>query len=391
MKKSSLQKVQVEDLDSVENTEPEKVPVFLREKTFNSELSFLLNKISSNEKSPASADETRGNINADIQLKNTALHEIEKLIYELKHFEEAGADSAGFNPFNLDVDVYDDIDDLNDYITEGMRQAGAEKFLLLRFNLSDNSFRTDINLINESMTTDVFFGLKDEIIENLKTNTTGIIITPDSIKNDSFLYKKFRNAFNNPDEITSFYLVRINNICRKSCHDTFYEKKLADYSFLSPLLIVSLDKTKEYDPDSIFNTLLRFASIPLGIYMMNFAIKTAISGFNYRDTLLMIDLYTKISENMKMNTGIIRLSDYSLKENVFIYTFMLSKIRKKLKKNSLFIRINIDQAVFVCSDEELDEITNVTDRINEVNETITVETFDYRDYSHENHFTRLFL
>lgn len=392
IKKGSLVKVSVEDLDADIITESLEKPVFMREKTFNSELGFLLNTISNNEKTAASRSSGVNTVNTDYSLKNAALYEIEKMIYELKHFNHSGEGVSGLNPFNLDINVYDEIDDLNDYIAAGMKQAGFDKFVLLRFNLSDNAFRTDLNFINDNMTTDLFFGLEDKIIKKINVNKSGVIITPESIKNDDFLYKKFRSSFNNTDEILPFYIVRVGNICLDSSRGTFYEEKLPGYDdFLSPLLLIELDKTHQIDSDNIFSVLLEYSSIPLAIYMMNFAVKAGISDFDYKDTLLIIDLFAKTLEKSKMKIAIIRLDDYSVKENVFIFTFLLSKMRKKLQRSSLFIRININQAVLVCSDDEYSILNAMVTKINENTEIVSIELFEYKSKNNESNFTRLFL
>lgn len=390
-KKSTLLKVGVEELDTEADARSEKPVNLLREKTFNSELGLLLNKISNNERFTDSAQHENDDIIQDLSLKNAALHEIEKTIYELKHLKESGKYS-GFNPFWLDINVYDEIDDLNDYIKAGLKQAGITRFMLMKFNLIDNAFRADLNFIDEKYTSDVFFGIRDKVIEQLKSEKSGIIITPVDIKNDSFLYKKFAGIFEYPEDITGYYIVRVRDICRESSINTFYEKKFASFYYLfSPILVVSLERDSVLDASDIFKLITRNASIPLTIYMMNHTINTEISGMNYRETLLMIDLFGRVFENSRRIFTMIILNDYSDKKNTFIYSFLLSKIRKRLQKNSLFIRINISQTVLVCSDTELNDIRIIIDDINRDSGIVTIESVNYSEYSRENHFTRLFL
>lgn len=389
--KSKLLKVSVEDLDVEVPAENAKGSVFLRDKTFNSELGFLLNKISNNEKQPALNTLSDDN-NIDFSLKKTVLLEIEKMIYRLKHIEENANNTSFFNPFDLDIDVYDEIDDLNDYIISGMKQSGLKNFLLMRFNLSDNAFRTDINLINEHYTSGIFFGLRDGIIEQMKGRPSGIIISSDQIRNDRFLIKKFKDDFSSPLEIPPFYICKISSICRESCKNTFYEEKMSGYDdIISPVLVIALDKENRLLPDEIFALLTRYAAIPLGIYMMNYSLKTAISKFNYRDTLLLVELIANSSENSRMRLSIIKLNNYSLKEYIFIFTFLLSRIKKLLNRSSLFIRVDIDQSLLVCSDEELAAVNAVIEDINKNADVITLATFDSSRYSSDNQFVKLFL
>lgn len=391
MRKTKLLKVSVEDLDTEHPSDAGRTPIFLREKTFNSELGFLLNRISSNEKQPAHKTPESDN-NIDLSLKKNALLEIEKMIYRLKHIEEAANNTSFFDPFDLDIDVYDEIDDLNDYLITGMKQSGIEKFILMRYNLTDNAFRTDINLINEDYTSSVFFGLRDKYIEQLKNNSVGIILTHEILQNDNFLVKKFQNGFTSSGDIPPFYICRISNICRESCKNTFYEDKMSGYDdIISPVLIIALDKDSRLTPEDIFAKLSRFASIPLGIYMMNYSLKTSISKFNYRDTLLLIQLIANSSDKSRMSLSIIKLDNYSSKEFIFIYTFIVSRIKKLLNRNSLFIRVDIDQSLLVCSDEELAAVNAVIDDVNSNTEIISLAIFDNSRFSRENRFLRLLL
>ena len=391
IQKSKLLRVSVEDLDVEIPAKTGKEPIFLREKTFNSDLGFLLNKISSNEKQPALSSGSDDN-SIDLSLKKTALLEIEKMIYRLKHFEENTNNTSFFNPFDLDVDVYDEIDDLNDYIISGMKQSGMGRFLLMRYNLNDNAFRTDINMISEDYTSGVFFGLRDDIIEQMKSRTSGIIISPDNIRNDKFLIKKFRDGFSRPEDIPPFYICRISRICRESCKNTFYEEKMSGYDdIISPVLVIALDIEHNLLPEDIFATLTQYAAIPLGIYMMNYSLKTAISKFNYRDTLLLVELIANFSENSRVQLSIIKLNNYSSKEYIFIFTFLISRIKKLLNRNSLFIRVDIDQSLLVCSDDELAAVNAVIEDINKNADIITLTSFDNSRYARENQFLRLFL
>ncbi len=392
LKKSSLLKVKVEELDLEIPQETGKGQIFLREKTFNSELGFLLNKISNNEKTPDSSAGLPDDNNIDYSLKKTVLYEIEKMIYRMKHIDESVNNTSFFNPFDLDIDVYDEIDDLNDYIISAMNQAGLGRFLVMKFNLTDNAFRTDINCIYEDYTSSVFFGLRDSIIDRIKNSNTGIVFSSEQIRDDKFLFKKLRSGFQSPEDITPFYIIKISTICHDSCKDTFYEEKMSGYDdVISPVLVVSLGKDNTLDPEQIFLKLKSYTAIPLAIYMMNNSVKTVISKFNYRDTLLLVELIASSSENSSMHLSIIKLNNYSLKEYIFIFTFLISRIKKLLNRNSLFIRVDIDQSLLVCSDEELAAVEAVIADVNENADIITLASFDHGRYAHESQFLRLFL
>jgi len=391
--KSTLVQVKVEELDAdnVQEVKEKNVNI-LRDKTFNSELGLLLNTINSNEKTSDTRPTGPAEHEIDYNLKNAALLEIEKTIYQLKEFHESGRGQSGFNPFDLDINVYDDIEDTNDYIIAGMNQAGFPLFLLMKFDLEDNAFRVDINTAGGNLTSDAFFSMNDGLFTRLKAEQKGIFLSTGDIREDIFLSKKFGTVIEKKSDSDGIYLIRLSDLCREPFSGTAYRNRLSGFDeVISPILAIKTSEMDRTEEDSIFSRLQHYASIPLAVYMMNNTMKTGFSGLNYRATLLMVNLFALASENTNRKIVTLKLTDYSDKKDQFIYSYMISKIRKILKMNSLLIRISVSLSVLVCSESELEQVKLITGQINIDQPRINVESINYNESPHDNQFARLFL
>jgi len=387
--KTELEIITVNDLDGEPAAEPQERNL-LREKTFNSELGSLVNKIFNNEKMGEEPSDFHDEF--DSIEKNSLLINCEKLIYRLKHEDELNTVSSCYNPFETDINVYDDIDDTADYIKAGLLQCGFSKYQVLNYNFTDKAYRSDINHLDQSYSSDMYFSINDPVVLQINKHTEGFILKPDIINSDPFFLKKFINK--DVDDLTprTYYIVKISSLF----HDSFTFKKSGSRinqfeEFLSPLLLVEINNEDKVKADDVFKSLQKNAALPLMIYFFKNRIKFNIKNYSYEDILVMIELFIKSAVNSNLKSYIITLNDYSNKDNIFILKFFLSKIRKTLKKNSLILRISINRAVLITAALEIDEINIIIDRINSEETIIEMHPIDYNDYLNSKEFVNLFL
>jgi len=104
----------------------------------------------------------------------------------------------------------------------------------------------------------------------------------------------------------------------------------------------------------------------------------------------MIELFLKSSVNTKLKSYIITLDNYSLKNNIYLFIFVLSKIKRIMKKNSFILRICINRIIVITS-SNIDEIYNLIDRVNSDEEIISIKLIDYKEYLNSKEFVNLFL
>ncbi len=397
--KTEIKIVTVDDLDGAYSHEISGVPHeelpeeqhgrnILREKTFNSELDSLVSKIFSNEKKSDSSTD----YSSDPIEKNSLLLKCEKLIYQLKHSEDLNSISSNYNPFDTDINVYDDIDDTADYIKAGLLQCGYSKFQILKYNFNDKAYRNDINFLDSSYTSEMYFSIKDPLMLRLQDLGDGFVINTGLINSDPFFSKKFLNIDAEDLSPREFYIIKISDILNDTIN---FEKLLNNINkfeeYLSPLLLVELTGSDKNRPDEIFKALKEAAALPLMLYLLKNRIRFSFSKYSYEDTLLMIELFIKSAVNSNLQSYIITLKDYSSKDNLFKLKFVLSKIRRVLKKHSMILKISVNGAVIVTPTSDFSEIHNIIDRVNSGAEIIDMKLINYNEYLNSKEFVNLFL
>ncbi len=390
LQKSELLKVTVEDLDG-ELSAPQQPVNIMRERTFNPELSSLLNKIYSHEKIPVT--ENTSAEKADPGSKIALLQKCDQLIYTLKHKDEAASSVSEFNPFKLDINVNDDIDDLNDYIQSGMNQSGFEHFLIMKYNFKDAAFRTDLNRIKESLTSDLFLSIKDPLFGELSENEEGCILNFSSISEDPFMNKKFRSIIAEDNKTKKIYFVRLCSICSDMAESIIINNRMRLFEqYLSPVVAIIIEGDDEtYSSAVIFEKLKRNMQIPFLLYAMKNGIRFDITGYSYEDALLILELFMNSPAGREMTVSILTLKNFSEKENLFILKYLISKIRKRLEENSIFLRISINKSILISSEKERDDIAVMIDEMNSGNSIISLESSDNSLNIDRNSFVSLFL
>ncbi len=162
--------------------------------------------------------------------------------------------------------------------------------------------------------------------------------------------------------------------------------------YLSPILAVIPDMDKEYyDNNEFFEILKRNMKIPFTIYAMKNRISFDSSGFSYEEALLMLELVMNSPVIAGMTRSLLTLDNFSVKENMFILKFLLTRIKKRLEKNSFFMRIGNNKCILITSESEKKDIADMIDEINVGDKIISMESIDKITGSDRDSFTSLFL
>lgn len=387
--KTELLKISVEDLDG-ETIIPDAPVNLLRQKTFNPELSSLLNKIYSHEKIDV-ADSPVTEV-YDPVTKLSLLKKCDDILYRLKHKIDAASVTSKFNPFSLDINVYDDIDDLKDYIQVGMRQIGFSRFAVMKYIFRDSAFRTDLNMINQRLTTDLFFSIKDPLFNELQEKHDGCIIDNQAIIDDPFMNKKLGYLINSESSKRTIYFIRLCSFFNDQENELICDNISSIEQYLSPILVVIPDdESLAYEPSTFYNRIKTNMIIPFSIYLMKNRFSFSAAGLTHEDALLMLELLMNSPAGKNMTRTILIFNDYSVKENIFILKYLISRIRKRLEKNSFFMRISIDKSVLIASEEEKKDIISMIDEINATQSIISMESADKGINIDRNKFATLFL
>jgi RNA-binding protein YhbY len=141
-------------------------------------------------------------------------------------------------------------------------------------------------------------------------------------------------------------------------------------------LLLEIEYGENLQSKDIFEKLKKFTVTPFLSYFFKNSIKSYITYYSFEEVLLLIELLSKSSPNIKLNNCMIRLKDYSTKENIFILKFFISKIKRLLKRDSLIFRVSINKIILIISESDINDVINIIDRINSTTEVIKVNIFD---------------
>ncbi len=333
----------------------------LRQKTFTKELSSLVNRIYSNE--TGESESIKEIASLDIAEKNNLLMEFEKLIYSLKHKEEIAKTESQYNPFNLDIDVYDDIDDIDDYLQRGIEQCGFNEFGIFKYILTESSFKFDRGILDDFLKRNCFFGLKDDLFkEGIPEH--GIIIEADSIEKDPFLKKKFSSNSGSEKSNSSFYLNRVLSYSDK----VFIKENNPNLStierYTSPLIMIKLPDESNMNAVEVHKIITKYMSIPLAVYMGKNRLIPVINDCSYEDCFHLIELFQKTSPAPELTWCILFGREMFSMESFFMIKYFLSKIKLNAGINSLVMRVALNQIVLALPTKNVDKLKKIIDDFN---------------------------
>ena len=371
--KTNLEIISVDDIDGESQIEYNEKNI-IREKTFNKELHSLVNQIYLNEE----MNDKQLNYSDEISDSdiNSLLMRCENLIYRLKHLNDLPVISSFYNPFKMKLVANND----TDYITEGLAQCGFSKYQILKYNFFEKAYRSSVSNMEPYFADSIFFNINDPLILYINENIEGSVIKSDSIISNPFLSKKFIKNDDNISDISSFYIVKISSI-----FDGLADSQLSDVSrdnfeqFFSPLLLIELKSEEIFQPKDIFKKLKKFTVTPFLSYFFKNSIKSYIKYNSFEEILLIIELFIKSNSYFNLTSYMIILKDYSIKENIFILKFIISKIKRLLKKESLVFRASINKIILITSESNKNDIRNIIDQVNSTDEVIKVRVIN-NDY-----------
>ena len=363
---TDLEIISVNEIDGespVENKEKN----IIREKTFNNELHSLVNQIYLNEEMN---DKQLNFDEISSSEMNALLMRCESLIYRIKHFDSMPVISSSCNPFEMEsVD-----DNTIDIVTDGLAQCGFTRYQILQYSFSDKAYKSSVNNLDPYFADTVFFSINETIILYINDNIEGIIIKPDLIHSNPFFRKKFISGDDNISDISSFYIVKISSIFDGLMDSGILEKSINTFEqFFSPLLLIELKPGESFQAKEIFNKLKEFTSFSFLSYFFKNCIKSRISDYSFEEILLIIDSFTKLNSSFRLTTYVITLNDYSIKENIFILKFVISKIKRLLQKESLIFRVSINKIILIIPESNINHIRNIIDKVNSSEEVIKMQ------------------
>ncbi len=336
---------------------------YIRSKTFNSELGDILGQIMEHEKQHRREKSSVESSNdGGLSSREKLLHKIEQLIYKVKFESEgSGAGVLSFNPFIEDVELSHEGDNLKEYVAIALKQAGLSDFALLKYGVNQGAFIPHLSLFGEDFNANFCLGFSDNLFKEILDSPRGSILKSEEIVANPYLTKLFGETRGN------FYFVKVAEIYQEAhVWDSSVSNSIPFAENLSPLLVLKMEDENLREVDDIFNLLAAKGAIPLSFYFEQNRFSRDLQEFSYETTLEMVNLFPEMRFWEKVFSIDVYLVDYSRRENMFLFKYLLDKLKKLLRGDEFMVRISIDRAIIMPHERDIDSIVRTIDEFREI-------------------------
>jgi hypothetical protein len=325
----------------------------VREKTFNKELSDLVEKIRSHELSEEQEEEEDlPDITASEIREDDLLRKYHNLFYHAINLIGINNINASFNQFDLSLNSIKD--ELEKYIDDEMRALSFPCYSVLYYNLEKKCYVPCINHINELDENNIIIDPNEEFCKNIYEHSSGIIIGSRTVNNNIYLKKRF-SLSGQAGARFSYYFISLRNLT-----SDFYSgiersagKNLPDRS-LFPILMILLNE-EETAPESIFYKIRDRLAVHFIFLARKLIMKTHNTKAGNHS-----DLFNTMGHNFKLFQGdseggcfIIKCSSHLTKETLFVLKYLHIKLKESLSKRSIISRIEKDKFVILINKPEV--------------------------------------
>lgn len=370
---------QVEESLSESNNNIESIELDLdrvREKTFNKELGFLVDKVISHE-SPDEGEEMEEEI-LDFEpptiKESDLLQRFHNLFYRAINLMGLNYVNAGFNQFELSLDTVRD--NLEDAVHDEMRAMNFDSYSVLFYDIDKGCFTPCINNIYNLKDENIIIDKNEDLYNSIDESSTGIMLGSRTIKNNIYLRKRFKT-----DEYKfSYYFLSLKNAAQKFFNET--ESGAArdiPGKSLFPVLIIQLYDHENQSAAAVFNKLRDRLSIHF-IFLARKLIKKTQS----RKTGSLKDFVDSVEYNLQLFRKdedsccyIIRCVNQLSKEILFIIKYLHTKLKQILSGSSVILRTEKDRFIIFLNRPEEKKLKKIIDDFNSIhNEVFVLEKFD---------------
>ncbi len=343
----------------------------MRNRTFNSELRELVNRIKENENS-------YDDINIDDLSESEVLYLLHQLFYKTKNLKNLHNINTLYNPFLKEYSSDDFRRDLEKYISEKLERELLTLYSILTYNISDKCFSS--SSLNNTMNQNIIISLHDNLYGEIVKNRKGFILDNSEILKNPFIRKKFYIE-NSQDYSKSLFIIllgRITENIRYEIDRNIKNMPLAD--LLSPLLIIEFEKDLHSDCESIYNYLVSELAIPLLNLECYRSVNLTLKQYdNYEEIVDLVENFLNMALKMRHGAGVyIKSNRHYGKRNLLQLKYLKAKLTKVLPDDSIIIRIGNNKLFIICDKSYIGSINALIDDFNSV----------YRDYIEISTITR---
>jgi len=356
---------------------------FLREKTFNSNLRHLVDRIRDNE--PDSADSEIFHEDIDSLSEEELQLRLYRLYYRAVNIRDNRDINIAFNPFEIQEDASSSsiVDSLNCHIINRMESLELSPFALLSYNIAQKGYMPAIHSLDRYHAESIVIGLRDRLFKKILAGPDGVIIDTGEIEEDPFMSKIF--SLKEGEERRPLYFIMLSTITA----EVMKELPISGSDTLSPflpsaILMIELpDRSHPATIAAITGTLKRRLALPY--FLLNDYQSLVFSSESYEDldfTYQVLDYLFTIFLLHKDRAGIsIKSSAHKNDSMTFLIKYVISKLSHTLYCDSVIVHIIKGRLVILTTGAFVDVIKEIIDEYNRLfNDQFSIVEFYSADF-----------
>ena len=356
----------------------------LREKTFNTDLRHLVDRIRDNEPSFADAGVFQEDIDSlseeELQLR------LYRLYYRAVTIRDNRDINIAFNPFEIqdDASTSSIVDSLNGYIMSRMESLALSPFALLSYNLGQKGYIPAIHSLHRYHTGSIVISLRDRLYKKIAAHPDGVIIDTGEIEEDPFMCKIF--SLKEGEERCPLYFIMVSTITA----EVMKELPVSGADNLTPFLPSAIIMIELPDPShaaaiaAITGTIKRRLALPY--FLLNDYQSLVFSSDSYENldyTYQVLDYLFTIFLLHKDRAGISIQSSVQKNDSMtFLIKYIISKLSHKLFCDSVIVHIIKGRLVILTTDAFVGIIRDIIDEYNRLfNDQFSIVEFYPADFN----------
>ena len=355
----------------------------LREKTFNSDLRHLVDRIKDNE--PPSADSEGYDDDIDSLSEEELQLKLYRLYYRAGNIRDNREINIAFNPFEIqdEASASSIFDSLSGYIINRMESLTLSPFALLSYNIAQKGYMPTIHSLDRYHVESIVISLRDKLFKKIMASPDGVIIDAGEIEDDPFMSKIF--SLKEGEGRRPLYFILLSTITA----EVMKELPISGAENLSPflpsaILMIELpDQTHLANIEAITDTLKRRLALPY--FLLNDYQSLVFSSESYENldyTYHVLDYLFTIFLLQKDHAGISIKSTAQKNDSMtFLIKYIISKLSHKLYSNSVIVHILKGRLIILTNNTLIDVIKEIINEYNRLfNNQFSVVEFYSADF-----------
>lgn len=350
--------------DYIEDTDIEIQKI--KEKTFNKELSGLVDKIKYNE-SRINTCEKGENISEDELL--VLFH---NLFYKSVNLNGMNKTNTNFNPYLNSSIQYNNVEDIEKNIQLKMNNLSFPDYAILSYNLEKKCYYPIYWHISNLDKSNIIIDISEELYTKILKRRYGVILDHKLIDDNFFLKKRFSqmsqgNTFFENNGKYRLYFLSFRNLLSNLISDMnlLGPDNIIDIYPYKILMIQIKDELGGNSVELIHHKIADILSIHFLLLEKRNFFNIDAKSHDLNTIFNIIEYFIKMfSKNRNGMAFIIRCKNYFIKENLFTFRYLFIKFSHLLSSRSIIAQITKDKIIILTPKSENLKIQKIINELN---------------------------